>query len=144
MAIIIKYCPYAPSTSMSWTFGAAISKKGRSTCCMVLCGCIKLWWSMVDNASNCDRLLSRGSDLPKGLSCNPNISQISQYQPKKTISAKYHNISQISQYQPNIPISAKYHNESKYHNISQISQYQPNITISAKNHKSQYQPKFTI
>ena len=48
----------------------------------------------------------------------------SQYQPKITISAKYHNIIDIWQYKPNITISAK------YHNFSQISQ----ITISAKFH----------
>ena len=53
----------------------------------------------------------------------PKISQIPQYQPNISISAKYHNISQLSQYQPNITISAK------YHYIIQISQHQPNITI---------------
>ena len=57
-----------------------------------------------------------------------NISQILQYQPNITISAKYHNISQTSQYQPNIPISAK------YNNISQISHLSPNFTISARFH----------
>ena len=69
-----------------------------------------------------------------GIGYSHNISQISQYQPNITISAK------ISQYRPNIPIL------TKFHNFSQISQFQPNLTISAKYHNfdeiSQFQPIF--
>ena len=57
-----------------------------------------------------------------GIGYSHNISQISQYQPNITISAK------ISQYRPNIPIL------TKFHNFSQISQFQPNITILTKFH----------
>ena len=62
---------------------------------------------------------------------------------------RIHNISQILQYKPNITISAKYHNISQiYINFDQISQFQQNLTISTKFHNfhqiSRFPPNFTI